>query len=150
LLDYQKLIEILEASEEGLELDTIFAKLLLTEEQHERKAGTPETMTALVAHGSRQKKANFRKVAGQGQHGPRKMIECWYCSKKGHIQAECRKRLRDEKCSFAAASTSTYVRMASAGLAKTTHKCYKGLLDSETTSHMTWNSAAMKNYQVIP
>jgi hypothetical protein len=145
---YDMTIEILEASEEGMELDAVVAKLLLTEQRHERKTGTSESVTALIAQGNRQKKTSFQKVAGQGQHGPRKTIECWYCGKKGHTQAQCRKRLRDEESSVATAST--YAQMACAGLATKTDKSDKWLLDSGATSHMTWNAAIMQRYQAIP
>jgi hypothetical protein len=77
--EYKMLVTILESSDGELKLDKILSKLLGVEQKQSRQE---EADT----------KAFFTKDSGSGP-----VRECYYCGKKGHVKAECRKRIEDER-----------------------------------------------------
>ena len=91
---------ITEAAEKEMGLDEVLSRLLNVEQRVTRQE---EQETAYVAQDFRK---DYKKVPWSAyklhdnKHRPASKHadkECFYCYKKGHIKAECRKRIADEK-----------------------------------------------------
>ena len=134
--EYQTVVDVLQAMETTMTLDSILPKLLVVEsrlKQHD----TPETK-ALFTHTGvyRGGQGSSRPGAGmgsRGQHsrtftgsasassshsssntaGARSSADktCFYCGKKGHIKAECRKRQHDLQLKRAQPNTEVHVAL---------------------------------------
>ena len=98
--EYETSVAIIEAAEKEMGLAEVLSRLLNVEQ---RVARQDEQETAYVAQGFKKdfKKGPQRtyKAFDNKQRSTGKYIdkECFYCHKKGHIKAECRKRIADEK-----------------------------------------------------
>ena len=98
--EYETTVAIIEAAEKEVGLDEILSRLLNVEQ---RVTSQEEQETVYVAQGFRKDykkgpmppyKLHDNKHRPAGKHADK---ECFYCHKKGHIKAECRKRIADEK-----------------------------------------------------
>ena len=96
--DYDMLVTTLTMRGGELSLEEVQTALLQYEQQLLARKARAEasgassskgaTARAYMADGSRQKR---------GGRGSKASIECYYCHKLGHIAAECRKRIHDER-----------------------------------------------------
>jgi gag-polypeptide of LTR copia-type/Domain of unknown function (DUF4219) len=88
---YSSTRDHLEDSRGELTMDVVYEKLLQAEQRHVEEG-------AYVLDG--QRAMMVRAGRGNGRGGD---IQCWYCGKRGHKQAECHKKKKDENPkSFAA------------------------------------------------
>jgi hypothetical protein len=109
---YDMTMEILRSTEAVHELHAVSEKPI--EQRHERKSVNQRVN--LVAQGI----CKDALLYGWWTRATcnRKQLRCWFCGEKGHLEAECRKRLRDEKSSVAAVSAATYAITPRAGLSE--------------------------------
>lgn len=126
--EYETLVAILEASDKELDLDEVQAKLLHVEQRLTRQE--EQETSAYLARG-------FKKTPNKSGRPPFKPTsndkmekECFYCHKKGHIKAECRKRMHDEK-----KKTSAVALMATQDNRDEDYQLWN--LDSGSTKHIT-------------
>jgi len=100
--EYETMVAILEASEKELELDDVLSKLLNVEQRVNRQ---DEQEAAYIARGYKKDYSKSSRPGHKRSYDKRKPtgkdseVECYYCHKKGHIKADCRKRIADEKTS---------------------------------------------------
>ena len=131
---YDTSVMILESSMEELQIDTIFAKLLLTEQRQAQEDDVSDA-TALMSSLKKNPRGKplFRRKSSD--------IKCWRCGKIGHKRSDCRVWLKEQ------GSPS-----ASYALAACTEKNQvdKWILDSGASQHMAWNEACFTSYQSLP
>ena len=89
---YDTMVTVLSHSSEKLTVESVESHLLLEEPKH-TKASTTKESTAFSAH---QGRAQQPASHGPSRPSRNQNVECYYCHKKGHIQAECRKKKRED------------------------------------------------------
>jgi hypothetical protein len=99
--EYKTVRTILRLGTERHTIDSLLPKLLSAEKEINKENGADST--ALVAQ-SRERGQGSR--ARSDDYNPHKDRECFYCHKKGHIKADCRKRKKDLAAKEASAKAS--------------------------------------------
>ena len=133
--EYDVTVEILETSEQELTLDSIFSKLLQTEQRQHEKVVESDSAQALMVTERRKK------------HGPKRGDECFYCGKKGHKQAQCYKRKRDLQATAGKPGTSGTALAAMRNEKSSGAGVMEWILDSGATHHMTNSREAFVSYK---
>jgi len=144
--EYETTVAILETSDSELDLDVVTAKLLHTEERlAHMEEGDPKGYTkALFVRGDGGRGQWSGGVGGVGGRRGDNLLpttksttpryadkECYYCGRKGHIKAECRKKKEDEAAGRGRREVALMAGMdVRAGVAT-------WVLDSGSTRHIT-------------
>ncbi|KAK9833505.1 hypothetical protein WJX84_001986 [Apatococcus fuscideae] len=88
--EYEIVKTQMQTSNQELTLESIESKLNIVEQNIASEEQTPRTEKALLS-GSRQPQQSA------GKQAPRESRKCHYCGNKGHLQKDCRKKLRDQR-----------------------------------------------------
>ena len=98
--DYAIVVEIIQQSTDTLTLDDVLGKLLPVEQrlsQSDIDAKAFLARTGLDPRGGFRGGGNTAGNKGSGGSNPHRDKVCHYCGKKGHVEAVCYKKARDEK-----------------------------------------------------
>ena len=142
--EYETFIAILEASGEEPELDALLARLLQYEQRLVRSHDETES-SAFIA-----KKQVYGRFQKGNKHAPNNRIsdkekECYYCHKKGHVQANCWKKQADEKKNPKKFPHSGGVALMAVHDVKGLFSATDWVMDSGAGRHMTPHKELLEN-----
>jgi gag-polypeptide of LTR copia-type/GAG-pre-integrase domain/Zinc knuckle len=159
--EYETFIDILTATETTLSLDTILPKLLMVEQRTTREV-EPENKAFYFKPGV-VKGSNGRGSSGQSskpqaaglQQGAKGRGDktCFYCGKKGHIKAECRKRQSDLQQRPQQPAHVHVALMAHSGASSSGASAppsNEWAVDSGATMHVSPNSSLFSTLSPLP
>ena len=134
--EYETVVAVLELSDATLKLDDLLPKLLQAEQRMPRGEKGPE-----AAYFSRRMGQDWKAksgASGAGSAGRKETRECFYCGKRGHLKADCRKKKADELRAQRDRGQGGGWAHAVAMAASTTGNTQEWVLDSGASHHITF------------
>lgn len=151
---YDTIVEILEALNQGLTLEDVVPKLINVEEKNAKESGVVQA-SALMSRGQASPQARRGGANMHKPSNPHHEKRCHYCSKKGHLIANCWSKKRDEAAKAAGGAKGGDGK-ARAGVALMTGRARlervpeaSWVLDSGASHHMTPRRERLYNVRSI-
>lgn len=143
--EYEIVATVLETSMEKLTIEAMVSHLLSVEQ---RSSSAQETVTIYTARDSRRRQAphQHRSTTAPAQsrsHRNPSAGKCFYCSRPGHIKADCRQRIRDEQ------ERGGTHRTVAFGASVTNKRNGEWIMDSGASRHLTFDKSHLCNYRSV-
>ena len=153
--EYDMIVTVLTTTDDELALDDIIPKLLPMEQ---KLSSQRETVAAYNARNHQRQHRPSGQHRSLAQHRsaqpqtPRNALLCYYCGKPGHIKAECRHRIANERNHRGTGNhRDTGNHRNTVAFSATTDSAFNGqwVMDSGASRHITYDKDSMLNFRVL-